>query len=185
MLHLNPQLPHSNFGTWAHYLIFTCISGNRGFLLLQVGVLIAGTSWWDGRTREKCVLSLAQSVTQSKCSSRWYLFLFLPALVPHRWTLSSETLVNDVVTSYYNRIYASRLCVHQSPPRKSSGPSSGQLGGAVVKLQPSLQDGALGMEVASANLRWLLGIRVPGPPQPPGSPVGVQRAPLAPPKLLA
>lgn len=55
----------------------------------------------------------------------------------------------------------------------------------MVELQPSLPDGALGMEVASANLRWLLGIRVPGPPQPPGSPVGVQRAPLAPPELLA
>lgn len=62
---------------------------------------------------------------------------------------------------------------------------SGQLGGAVVELQPSLPDGALGMEVASANLSCLLGIRVPGPPQPPGSPVGVQRAPLAPPELLA
>ena len=55
----------------------------------------------------------------------------------------------------------------------------------MVKLQPSLQDGALGMEVASANLHWLLGIRVPGSPEPPGSPVGVQRAPLAPPELLA
>lgn len=28
------------------------------------------------------------------------------------------------------------------------------------------------MEVVGADLCWFLGVRVPGPPQPPGSPVG-------------
>lgn len=142
MLHLNPWLPHSSLGTWAHYPIFIHISRNHGFFLFQavILILIVGTLWQDGRTHEKCVLSSAQSLTQSKC---WesaahgvltYLFLFLPALLPLKWTQSSETQVNDVLASYYSGICVSRFYIHQSLCKKSSGASSGQFGGAVMKF---------------------------------------------------
>ena len=86
------------------------------------------------------------------------------SFMPRRWTLRSETQGNDVLASHYNRICVLRLCHHQSLPKKSSGASLGQSGGAVMKLHPSLQDGALRWKVVSADLCCLLGIRVPGPP---------------------
>lgn len=52
-----------------------------------------------------------------------------------------------------------------------------------MELHPGLQDGALRWKVVSADLCCLLGIRVPGPPQLPGSPVGVQQTCLDLPEL--
>lgn len=109
------------------------------------------------------MLSLAQSLTQSKCPSQQYL-LFLPVLLSHRWTLNSETQVNGVLTLYYNRsVFPDFMSISPHPKGVPASLSSGPLEGAVVKLHPSLQDDTSGLELVRADLCWLLRMRMLAP----------------------
>lgn len=130
-----------------------------------------------------CVEYSTELDTKPPGKSAVFVFASLIAIqVDTKLGNTGECTVRDLLPLPYSIICVSRLHVHQSPPTTSPGSSSGQLRGPVVKLHPSLQDGTLGRRWSGLTC-WLLGLRVPGSPQPPGSPVGGQRSPVPPSQL--